>query len=72
MPDTDTILTPDQIDERADIIWSTDDQCCAGCGRSALRGAAADPGWWIDREITGSDPDGNPLVLAIIRCPECW
>jgi hypothetical protein len=71
--DTDTILTPDQIDERAAIVWSTDDQSCHGCGRSALGcGSASDPRWFIDSEIGGRDAAGEPILLAVIRCPECW
>lgn len=69
MPD----LTPDQIDERADILWSVDEQACQGCGRSALDcHAASDPRWLIDSELTpnASVPE-EPIRLAIIRCPEC-
>ena len=71
MPDTDVMLTGEQIQERIAVLFSTDAAVCEGCG--AVAGPVADdPSWLIDTamEPNPSCPD-EPVSVAIIRCPEC-
>jgi len=66
------LLDAERIEERALILHDIDAQSCQGCGRPAPPEVASDPGWYIENYMDGRDAAGEPVVLAYIRCPECF
>src|SRR5262245_21649248 len=60
-------LEAERVEMRVAIIDGVDSQACQGCGVEIPAGAASDPGWYMDTEMT---PEKD--CLATILCPKCW